>query len=69
MFDGVLFSCRGRPLVRHFEQLEERLERVFPEFFTGAAEARLRLRPDELYRRGLCLADGYRPAKGEPLAI
>ena len=69
MFEGALFSCRGRPLARHIEQLEERLERVFPEFFNGAAEARLRLRPDELNRRGLCLADGYKPTKGEPLAI
>jgi hypothetical protein len=55
--------------VRYVEQLEERLSQVFPEFFNGSAAARLRLRPDELNRRGLSLADGYRPAKGTPLAL
>jgi hypothetical protein len=69
MLDGVTFSCRDRLLVLYFEQLQERLSHVFPEFFVGSAAARLRLRPDELNHSGLSLADGYRPAKGTPLAL
>ncbi len=66
---AVAFSCRDRPLVQYVEQLEKRLSQVFPEFFDGSAAARLRPRPDELNHRGLSLADGYRPAKGTPLAF
>ncbi len=69
MFDGITFSCCDRLLVRYVEQLKERLSHVFPKFFDASAAALLRLRPDELNRSGLSLADGYRPAKGTPLAL
>ena len=70
MGDGHFFFTSGdRRLDAFTHELDARVARLFPEFVDGSAAARLRLLPDQPTGRGVSLADGYRPAKDEALAI
>ena len=69
MFGGRFFSTEDPGLVPFVTELDARVAVVLPEFVDGRAERRLRLVPDQVFGRGVELADGATVAKGDPLAI
>jgi hypothetical protein len=56
-------------LVPFVDELDARVAAAFPEFVDGRAERRLRLVPDQVFGRGVELAEGVSVSKGDPLAI